>query len=99
MLTHDELIAAVSRLLDPAGHFSLILPTKEAQQFRDEAEKAGLYLQELTRFHSRMEKPQERSLMTFGPVKTEIREDTLVLYEDGSVKSAAYQQLTSPFYL
>ncbi len=99
MLTHDELIDAVRRLLDPAGQFSLILPTKEAQQFREEAEHAGLQLQQLTHFHSRKEKPQERSLMTFGNIKTEVHEDTLVLYEVGSVKSAAYQQLTSPFYL
>lgn len=99
MLPHDELIAAVSRLLKPAGQFSLILPTKEAELFRDEAEQAGFNLQKLTRFHARKEKPQERSLMTLGYDKMIMKEDTLVLYEDGPTQSAAYQKLTGEFYL
>jgi tRNA1Val (adenine37-N6)-methyltransferase len=99
MLSHDDLIAAVRRLLKPAGKFYLILPTKEAELFREEAEQAGLYLQELTRFHSRKEKPQERSLMTLGYEEIVIKGDTLVLYEDGHTQSMAYQKLTGEFYL
>lgn len=99
MLSHDELIAAVRRLLMPSGKFSLILPTKEAEQFREEAEQAGLHLQVLTRFHSRKEKPQERSLMTLGFENVVIKEDTLVLYEDGPTQSVAYRKLTGEFYL
>jgi len=98
-LSHDELISAARRLLMPHGQFSIVLPTREGEQFMQDAEASGLYLQRLTRFHSRKEKSQERSLSSFGLKKSAIKEETLVLYEVGSVKSAAYQELTSDFYL
>lgn len=98
-LGHGELIVTVDRLLKPDGRFSLILPTKEAELFIREAEPKDLHLQKLTRFHSRREKPQERSLMTFIRNKPETTEDRLVLYEEGQIKSKAYQQLTEDFYL
>ncbi len=108
-LSHDELIAAVCRLLLPDGNFHLILPSRESTPFREEAGQQGLHLQKLTRFFTRSGKPQQRSLMTFGfsldnaqgSVRQAqvIAEDSLYLYGADRRPTAAYVQLTRDFYL
>ncbi len=104
-LPHDELIEAICRLLLPAGNFSLILPSRESNSFREEAARQGLHLRKLTRFFTRSGKPQQRALMTFGLAqgsagKTQaIIEDSLYLYGHDRRPTEAYVQLTRDFYL
>ena len=108
-LPHDELIAAVCRLLMPDGNFHLILPSRESNLFREEAARQGLHLRKFTRFFSRSGKPQQRALMTFGlsPAGTQdsvmkaqvIVEDSLYLYGPDRRPTEAYLGLTRDFYL
>lgn len=99
-LTSPDLIAAVCRLLDSTGTFSLILPTAEAEGFRVETQAAGLSLARITRFQTRPTKPTERVLMSFTRRPTSVPlDDSLVLYEKGEEKSEGYQRLTADFYL
>ena len=108
-LPHDELIAAVCRLLLPDGDFHLILPTRESNPFREQAAQQELHLHKLTRFFTRSGKPQQRSLMTFGfspdygqgsvRQAQAIVEDSLYLYGADRRPTAAYIQLTCDFYL
>ena len=98
-LSQPDFLLSVLKLLRPSGTLSLILPPEESEVFRHEAAKMELHLKQLTRFHSRSGKSQERSLMSFTKVHGPLTEDTLILYEEGQKKTAAYQQLTSSFYL
>jgi len=94
-----DLLAAVSRLLNPNGVFSVILPALSSDTFETASLSTGLHLIRHTRFYTRSEKPQERSLMSFSKAKEKCREDQLVLFDQGLKHSSAYVQLTGDFYL
>ena len=98
-LTQQGLIAATIRLLSPNGAFSLILPPKEGQAFTKLAAEAKLSLNRHTRFFSRRDKPQERSLLEFRFSSPGLKEDSLTLYESGYNWTEQYTQLTWDFYL
>lgn len=98
-LPQAELIQAVERLLAPEGLFAVILPASNAAAFTAAALSKGLHLIRHTRFYSRSEKPQERSLLEFGRNPGLLHEDRLVLYAEGNNWSAEYVQLTRAFYL
>ncbi len=108
-LPHDELIAAICRLLLPDGNFHLILSSRESNPFREEASRQGLHLHRFTQFFTRSGKPQQRALMTFAltPAGTQnsvrktqaIVEDSLYLYGPDRRPTEAYLGLTRDFYL
>jgi len=98
-LPAGDLLAAVSRLLSPNGTFSLIMPALSSAAFKSAGLTLGLHLVRLTRFYTRLEKPQERSLMSFSKAKGKCQEDQLVLFDQRMQHSAAYVQLTGDFYL
>jgi len=99
-LTTDEIIDAVSRLLGPAGTFSLILPVSESKSFQAKALRSGIHINRLTQFHSRASNPPERVLMAFSRTwNKEPSHDQLILYSSGNIKTPGYQQSTADFYL
>ena len=97
-LSRADLLQVVQRLLGAHGRFSVILPAKESATFIAEAKNAGLYLRTHTRFHTRLTKPAERSLMTFARSAGVCDADDLVLYDEGDRQSLAYRNLTGDFY-
>lgn len=98
-LTQDQLIESVVNLLSPAGKFSVIFPPTESENFISKASASNLYLHRLTRFFSRPEKPQVRSLLEFGLAAGAVREDCLLLYESEDQWTEEYRALTHDFYL
>ncbi len=98
-LTFEELITHSIRLLDSSGTLVVILPVKEGNDFKQLASKNELYLKRQLAFYSRKEKPQERWLFEFGFEQIKPKEEKLILYEAGDLKSNDYINLTKDFYL
>jgi tRNA1Val (adenine37-N6)-methyltransferase len=100
-LSFADLLSGVKRLLDEKGKFCLILPTKEAQLFREMAQAKGLYLSKLLRIRTRSDKDSEkRHLMQFEFKESEFSESTLVIEADSHRNyTAEYKALTKDYYL
>jgi tRNA1Val (adenine37-N6)-methyltransferase len=101
LLPFEDLLKGVKKLLDDKGKFCLILPTKEASQFRQLAENKGLYLSKLLRIRTRSDKESEkRHIMQFEFKETEFSESTLVIEsEQPSKYTPEYMELTKDYYL
>lgn len=104
LLSFEDLLQGVKKLLDEKGKFCLILPKKEAELFRAMAESKGLYLSKLMRIRTRPDKDTEkRHLMQFEFKESEFSESTLIIEEDGPNEShrhytQAYKDLTKDYY-
>lgn len=98
-LSFDDLIRHTNRLLSDTGVFALILPPKEAALFRIKANLAGLYPSRQCEVRSRPGKAVERVMIEFQRVPCPVKNQTLVLHEDGTQRSPEYHDLTREFYL
>jgi tRNA1Val (adenine37-N6)-methyltransferase len=78
-LTFPELIKGVAGRLNPSGHFSLILPSEEENNFIALAANSGLFLNEITRVIPRPGFTPVRVLMEFSFTWSEVCESELVL--------------------
>lgn len=101
LLSFEDLLNGVKKLLADKGKFCLILPKNEAMQFRDLAKSKGLYLSKLMRIRTRSEKETEkRHLMQFEFKETEFSESTLVIEEGPSRNyTEEYKEFTKDYYL
>jgi tRNA1Val (adenine37-N6)-methyltransferase len=98
-LTFAELITHSLRLLNSNGTLAVIIPVQEGNNFRQVASNNGLHVKRQLAFYSRKEKPQERWLFEFGFDSITPREERMILYESGDLKSIDYINLTKDFYL
>lgn len=100
-LTNNELIEGVKIILQPKGFFYLILPKTEAEQFIRLANKSNLYLQQLLRVKSRIDKDVEkRFVMKFGLKEVKTKEEVLIIEEDKRHQyTPQYKELTKDYYL
>lgn len=100
-LSFEDLINCVKRLLADKGKFCLILPKNEALQFRELAQKKGLYLSKLMRVRTKADKDTEkRHLMQFEFKESEFSESTLVIEADSHRNyTEEYKKFTSEYYL
>jgi tRNA1Val (adenine37-N6)-methyltransferase len=98
-LTYNDLITHSIRLLNPTGTLAVILPTQEGNDFKQLALEKELHLKRQLAFYSRNEKPQERWLFEFSFESLQVKEEKIVLYEKGNLKSNDYINLTKDFYL
>ena len=101
LLSFDDLLNGVKKLLTDKGKFCVILPKNESAIFRDLAQSKGLYLSKLLRIRTRSEKDSEkRHLMQFEFKETEFSESTLVIEEDSHRNyTQQYKDLTKDYYL
>jgi tRNA1Val (adenine37-N6)-methyltransferase len=101
VLPYIDLIEGVKKILNPKGKFCLILPKKEAEQFRELAETKGFHLSKLLRVRTRSDKEEEkRHIMQFEFRPTEFSESTLVIEADQPMKyTEEYRNLTKDYYL
>lgn len=101
LLSFEDLVGGVKKLLDEKGKFCLILPTNEARIFRELAQSKGLYLSKLLRIRTRFEKDSEkRHLMQFEFKESEFSESTLVIEKDSHRNyTQEYRELTKDYYL
>ena len=97
-LSYDELLKGVVRLLSNTGRFSVILPHKEGQIFRDKAEQNGLFCNKLLNIKTGREKPYKRVMMEFSRREEELHETELVLHFDERNFTDEYKSLTRDYY-
>jgi len=99
-LNFNELIKAASRLMNPNGTFSVILPSTSSNDFVNQCFISGLYLVRQCRISTVVSKPPKRVMLTFSKSgKGDNSYETLVLQDKGGGRSEAYQKLTEDFYL
>jgi tRNA1Val (adenine37-N6)-methyltransferase len=101
LLSFEDLLKGVKKLLNEKGKFCLILPKNEALLFRDLATSKGLYLSKLMRIRTRPEKDSEkRHLMQFEFKETEFSESTLVIEADSHRNyTEEYKKFTQDYYM
>lgn len=101
LLTFEDLLQGVKKLLSAKGKFCLILPKNEALQFRELAKSKGLYLSKLLRVRTRADKESEkRHLMQFEFKESEFSESTLVIEADSHRNyTEEYKKFTQDYYL
>lgn len=91
-LSFDNLLSVATN-----KRLAIILPTVEGELFRGKAQAYGLYCNRRLAFFSRRHKPQERWLMEFSPLETEMVNETLVLYDEKEKWSTDYASLVKEF--
>ncbi len=99
-LPFNELLDGVLKLLNPTGKFYVILPTKESEQFREEAEKHKFFLTKLTRVITRTDKPEKRLMMRFEFIQRAFSESSITIEKDERHSyTDEYKELTKDYYL
>jgi tRNA1Val (adenine37-N6)-methyltransferase len=101
LMPRCELIEAVINLIDKKGKFCIILPFKEAEQFREMAEQKKLHLNKLMRVKTRADKSTDkRMMMQFGLEQKTFSESTIVIENNNRHEySDEYKELTKDYYL
>ncbi|MBK9399952.1 MAG: methyltransferase [Bacteroidetes bacterium] len=97
-LSYDDLLNGVVRLLVNTGRFSVILPHKEGQIFREKAEQNGLFCNKLVNVRTGRDKPFKRVLMDFSRREEELMEEELVIHFDSRHFTEEYKRLTGEYY-
>lgn len=103
LLSHEDLIQSVEKMISPNGLFEVILPFHEGKEFIDKALKTErFYLAKLTKVYSSLGKSIERLLISLSrKPKTNPLVNKLVIRN--SVKDKDYTEefigLTKEFYL
>ena len=101
LLPFKELIRGVFSILNTAGKFYIILPTKEALDFKALAEKEDLHLVKLLRVKTKSTNDVEkRHIMMFMFSKEPLIQETISIENEGRHNyTDEYKKLTSDFYL
>lgn len=100
-LPFAELIEGAKKLLQPDGKFYIILPTKEAGDFKNMAEKKGLHLLRRMRVKTKLTNDTEkRHMMMFSFLTGNLLDLTLSVEKDVHHDyTDEYKALTQDFYL
>ncbi len=100
-LPFKDLVEGVKNLLLPDGKFYIILPTKEANDFKAMAEKKGLNLVKRLRIKTKLVNDTEkRHLMQFSFITSALSDQTLSIEKEGHHDyTDEYKLLTGDFYL
>ena len=101
LLSFEDLLLGVLKLLNKNGKFCLILPKNEALIFNKMAHINGLFLTKLLRVKTRNDDVSEkRHLMQFEFSKTEYSESTLIIEENSHRNyTKEYKDFTKDYYL
>jgi tRNA1Val (adenine37-N6)-methyltransferase len=99
-LSLDDLVAGVTRLLQPWGTFSVILPLVEGELLREKAYKMGLFCTHRTFVSPTPTSPAKRVLLLFSFHQTEEEIHHLTIEtEKRHHYTDAYKNLTQAYYL
>lgn len=98
-LPFDELIEGVSKLLSEDGRFVVIIPHKEESYFIELSTEVGLFPNRITRVKGNPDAEFKRSLLEFGRIKGEVKEDELTIEHSRHEYTKEYIDLTQAFYL
>jgi tRNA1Val (adenine37-N6)-methyltransferase len=97
LLSYEDLITAVKRLLKEEGRLSLILPADQQEKIIAIAKQYELALSRITLVKTKYTKEAKRVLLEFVNTSNEVQ---LILSDDnGRVYTQEYIKLTKDFYL
>lgn len=99
-LPFPVLVEKVAALLNENGRFTVIIPSKNMQDFVGLCLAAGLHLERRCIVRTKANKPPRRALLTFTPKNIQnLQSEELCLIADDESRSLAYKKLTETFYL
>ena len=99
LLTFDELLDGVKKLLNPDGQFYVILPCKEGLEFLDKAQRKELFCHHLLRIKTKADKNEKRLIMKFGFQLDKLKEEEIIIQEDDGSFTQEYIDLTYDYYI
>ena len=101
LLPFKELLRGVFSVLNATGKFYIILPTKEALDFKAMAEKEDLHLVKLLRVKTKSTNDiEKRHIMLYKFTKEPLTEETISIENEGRHNyTDEYKKLTGDFYL
>ena len=100
LLTHNELLDGVNRLLTKKGVFCLILPYEQTQGFIKLANKYGLYRNKILKVKPTANKEPKRSLIELRKENLKNEETFLIIEKDKRHDyTKEYKELTKDYYL
>jgi tRNA1Val (adenine37-N6)-methyltransferase len=99
-LNSDEMLKGVSRLLDEAGRFQLIMPYVEGNVFIAEAQHWGLYCNTILKIRPLPSTEIRRVILSFSQKRLKVTEKFLTIEHGERYKfTEEYINLTKDFYL
>ena len=99
LLTFDELLNGVKKLLKPDGRFFVILPCKEGMEFLDKAQRKELFCNHILRIKTKADKNEKRLIMEFSFNFKGISEEEIIIQEEDGSFTQEYIDLTRDYYL
>jgi tRNA1Val (adenine37-N6)-methyltransferase len=97
-LSLEELLANISRLLAPSGHFAILLPYHRVAFFEDLAGTNGYHLHKKTLVLQTPKHPFFRGMLQFGFAKKEVIVDSIVIKAD-NIYTTEFTDLLKDYYL
>lgn len=98
-LNATVLFRKATELLQPEGHFSLIIPAEQVDDLTRIGEENGLFLSRHTAVITRPGLPAKRALLEFRKTKQTCQYNELIIELERHVYSEDYIALTRDFYL
>ncbi len=99
-LSFADFLNGVNILLSPQGICWVILPAQEAELFRSEIDKAGLFLLHLIHIYPKQSKPYNRVILGFGKLGVnDVGVQSFCIYETNGSYTESYYQATRDFLL
>jgi tRNA1Val (adenine37-N6)-methyltransferase len=98
-LSYRDFLLASRNFIKEQGHLSLILPSREAQVFIEEARNFGFFLEEEINIFPKPNKESNRKIMLFGNnAQTSLQKKSLCIRENDNSYSQDYRNLTIDYY-
>lgn len=98
-LSFEDLASGVSKLLFENGIFATILPYREEVNFIKIAEKNNFFVNRVCRIRGNSTSNIKRSLLEFSFLKSDIKEEELIIETSRNRYTDDYINLTKNFYL
>ncbi len=94
-----ELAKSVNILLRDQGVFFTIMPTFSFGKLREELERYNIRLFDKMGLHSKLKKPLYRYIGGFCRKKDDMKENTLIIYDENGEYSDSFKKLLKDYYL
>jgi tRNA1Val (adenine37-N6)-methyltransferase len=98
-LTLEELVDVIDRNLSDEGSFAVLLPYHRTDEFIANAQHENFYLTQLVRVKQSLKHNYFRSILLFSHKQNELKEEDIVIKEEGGVYSERFISLLTDYYL
>jgi tRNA1Val (adenine37-N6)-methyltransferase len=98
-LTWEQLISKSASLLSDKGHFSIIIPAEQENIFTEICWEKGLLLTRRCEIITKPGAKPKRVMLEFSFYRSETEHTRLEIQSSDNIKSKAFNDLTSGFYL